>query len=418
MQNTLKALVIGNSMKTYLAKLLPYSILLISISSVLQWCTLPIGNTFLWWLLQSIILYTFYKMSPKQYSIPTIRIFLIYLFISAIYGAIFMTENYWDWKLLIRNLMIFMLPLACYCYVDPETLKSTIKIWLNYAWIIVLCLTPFLESDAFGRILVPMSFLSLFLPFVKKRYVLFIIISYLITLILGSDSRSDALKFSITILIGLACGLLWEKRFFEKFINTLSRLFLFAPFVFFTLGITGTFNIFQIERELGLEGRYTMNMSSGDQISVFSDTRTFLYVEEITSAISHDYVIWGRSIARGYESAVFGQSSDVPEYRQRNERGDCETSILNIFNYFGVIGVIIYFVVFAAAVNSAQKKSNNIYVKAIGLYVAFRWMFAWVEDFSRFDLNYLFLWIMIGMCHSPLFLNLSNEDVKKWVRSL
>ena len=87
-------------------------------------------------------------------------------------------------------------------------------------------------------------------------------------------------------------------------------LFLFIPFIFFTLGVTNTFNIFKIEEELGLEDKYTLANSKGTEYSALIDTRTFLYAEEISSAINNNYVILGRSIARGYDSAAFGKGAD------------------------------------------------------------------------------------------------------------
>ena len=82
------------------------------------------------------------------------------------------------------------------------------------------------------------------------------------------------------------------------------------------------------------------------KISTLADTRTFLYVEEISSAIKNKYVVQGRSIARGYDSMSFGKSIDKALGIQRGERQMSETSILNIFNYFGIIGVVSYFCIF------------------------------------------------------------------------
>ena len=51
-----------------LRKILPYTILFISISSILQWCSLPIANTFVWWTLQSVILFLFIKLHNTTYK--------------------------------------------------------------------------------------------------------------------------------------------------------------------------------------------------------------------------------------------------------------------------------------------------------------------------------------------------------------
>ena len=100
------------------------------------------------------------------------------------------------------------------------------------------------------------------------------------------------------------------------------------------------------------------------------------------------------------------------------ERFSNEVSVLNVFTWTGLIGVLLYFLVFFRASYLAVNKSNNIYMKIVGLYVAFRWAYAWVEDFNRFDLSNLFLWIMIGMCFSNSFRAMNNLEVKFWVRGV
>ena len=326
-----------------------------------------------------------------------------------------MAENYWDWKFLVSNLMVFSLPCASYIYARPVILNNTLKCWFKYAWIIFLILLPFLRSDAFGRYLVPFTLLALFLPFLNKKYLLLTIAAYLITITLGSASRSDMLKFSVCLILGISLFLARYKWYNKKTFSMIVYLFLFIPFIFFTLGVTNTFNIFKIEEELGLEDKYTLANSKGTEYSALIDTRTFLYAEEISSAINNNYVILGRSIARGYDSAAFGKGADKIMDLKRGERQGCETSILNIFNHFGIVGVILYLFIFWKATYLAINKSRNIFVPIIGLYVAFRWMFAWIEDFSRFDLNYLFLWIFIGICYSPIYRNMTNKEFKSWL---
>ena len=401
-------------MRMYLKKIFPYTILLVSVSSILQWCSLPIGNTFLWWLLQSFILFIFFKLKPIKYVIRPIKFFLTYLVLSAVYGAIFMTENYWDWKLLVSNLMIFSLPMASLVFGNSIYLPQVLRCWFKYAWIILILLMPFLQSNAYGRFLVPFTLLALFIPYLNKKYVVLTIIAYFVTIFLGYDSRSDMLKFSVSLILGISMLFphIWEMR---KFIWRITSILIITPIIFFILGATGIFNIFNIEEELGLEGKYEIKNSGGDEYSALSDTRTFLYVEELQSAIDNNYIVFGRSIARGYDSITFGDSINAATGTKRGERQSCETSILNIFNYFGFIGVIIYFIIFFRASYLAIHRSRNIFIPVIGVYVAFRWLFAWIEDFSRFDLNYLFLWIFIGLCYSPIFRDMSNQDFQKWI---
>ena len=61
-------------------KFLSYSILLISVYSVLQWSSLSmtiVNNTFFWWLLQALILYNFYKIGNREIKNKIVSLFLI-----------------------------------------------------------------------------------------------------------------------------------------------------------------------------------------------------------------------------------------------------------------------------------------------------------------------------------------------------
>lgn len=395
------------------SKFLNYAILLISVSSVLQWCELPIGNTFLWWLLDGLILIKFFILVRGQERIPPIFVFLLCVGVSFVYGVTRQAYTYWDWKLLVSNLMVFSLPLAVYVFLTPSLLGSVLHFWLRRAWIIFLILAPFLASDAFGRFLMPYSFLALFFTVLNTRNRIIIAIAYGITITLGNESRSDMLKFSVCLLLGFVYYIPIIRSIFKRWMKEIVYILWVLPIVMLGLGVTGVFNVFNIEEELGLEGKYMVKSSnSGEDVSALVDTRTFLYVEEITSAVKNNYVIQGRSMARGYDSSYFGDS----DKSKRGERGRCETSILNIFNYFGLIGVIIYFWIFVTASYKAIAHSKNVYVPIIGVYVAFRWLFGWIEDFSNFDLNYLFLWIMISICYSEEYRNMTNQEFIGWIR--
>ncbi|MDD2911353.1 MAG: hypothetical protein PHS87_07055, partial [Petrimonas sp.] len=60
----------------------------------------------------------------------------------------------------------------------------------------------------------------------------------------------------------------------------------------------------------------------------------------------------------------------------------------------------------------------NIYAKMLGIYIAFRWLYAWVEDVNNFSLNYFMLWVMIGLCFSYTFREMTNKEVALWVRGI
>jgi len=405
---------------------LKFAVLLLSVSSIQQWLDLPVGNTFFWWLIYASVIYCFFRLARLngRNTIPQVKYWMLLLSLNALYAAFFMSENYWDWKNLISNLMIFSMPLAANVFYKKERLSPILKFWLNISWILFLFLAPFMSSDAFGRFLVPYSFLALFFPLLNKRLKVMVLLALLITIYYGMESRSDMIKFGFCMFLG--CLSHWKNFFYRTDrILRFARLVCFVlPFVFVGLGIVGIFNLFQIQEELKMkEGAYTVTDTHGEDMDMLGDTRTFLYTEVLNSAIKNKYVIQGRSIARGYDQSFFSwmleeQFKGVHGEYRADERAATEVSILNIFNYFGLIGVFLYLWVFVLATKKAMYCSQNIYIKVIGLYVVFRWMFAFIEDFSRFDLNMLFLWIMIGMCYSPYWRNMNDRDIELWIKSL
>lgn len=407
-----------------IVKYLPYTILAISISSVSQWTLLPIGNTFFWWVIYAIILYLFFKgriyFHNNTDNILPVNIFLSIVGISLIHG-VFKSEFYWDWKLLIQNLMVYLLPVSVFIFSNPIVVAKIIKVWLRYALIAFLLLFIIFEPEAYGRYLVPLSILLLFFPILPTKWKLIGLASVLLVSIVSIDSRSNIIKFIVPILISTAFYTrnLFSKFAFKNIFRFTSIILLISPFIFFILAATNIFNIFNVSEYIKNPSDFFERENKQDNYtySLLDDTRTFIYEEVIYSAISNNYVIFGRSMARGYDTTAFaGAYKEVQEDTNRNERADCEVSIMNIFNYFGIVGVISYFLIFITASYNAIAKSNNTFMLLIGLYISFRWVYSWVEDYNRFDLNYLFLWLLIGMCFSTKFRSMNNNEFVRWFK--
>ena len=157
---------------------------------------------------------------------------------------------------------------------------------------------------------------------------------------------------------------------------------------------------------------------SQENESLTTDTRTFLYVEVLQSALKNNYLVFGRTPARGNDSVMFGDQVESETNSKKYERHSNEVAVLNIFTWTGLIGLLLYYLIFIKASYLAVYSSNNVFIKILGTYVAFRWCFAWVEDFSKFDLTNIFLWIAVGMCFSEHFRRMDNFMFKNTVRNI
>lgn len=392
-------------------------ILLLGIPTVSQWLSIPLGNVYFNWGIDiSIITCLLYLQRKKKFLRP-IYVWLIFIEMGVIHGF-FMAENYWDWKFLVSNFLAFHVCLVALVSSSPLYCNRIFTFWYRYGWILLLLLIPIMGSDGYGKYLSPYTLVALFFPLLNWKMKILVLIGLVLTLTLALDSRSDVLKYSLCFLIGALFGIkhvLYHSKYVVRFLH---MTFLLLPFVLSATAVTGIFNIFSMQEELGIE-EHQIESSDGEMTNALGDTRTFLYVEEIESAIKNNYVLFGRSLARGYDNVLFGTNyTDEMKGSHPAERASCEVNILNIFNYMGIVGCIAYFLVLIVASSLAVYKSRNFYMPILGFYVSFRWAFGFIEDFTRFDLNMLFLWAMIGMCLSPYFRNMSNRHFSYWIKTL
>jgi len=268
-----------------------------------------------------------------------------------------------------------------------------------------------IATDAFGDYLVPISFLLLFLPVLTLRWKGVVLLISLLVMTIDLGARSNVIKFALPILLSIT-------YYFRTFISTIHleivrKLLFIAPVILFVLGVTEVFNVFKINEYIKGEYETTLIDSNGEAVEedLTVDTRTFLYVEVLQTAKKYDTWWIGRSPARGNETEYFSED----DLTGRGERGGNEVAILNIFTWTGIIGVILYFLIFYKASYLAINQSNNFFAKLIGIFIAFRWLYAWVEDINYFTLTTFMLWLTLGICFSKSFREMSNQEVKYWV---
>jgi hypothetical protein len=397
-------------------------VVLISFKSSNQWSTFPIGNELFWWILQSVFVYILFKIKnlfsnqvPDK-NLNYVNIYLLWNLICIIRG-VFIAENYWEWKSLISHGFFLQLPLIIYLANSYFAINQIVKTWIRYGLILFIFWLPFLYEDGVGQYLIPISFTILFFPILRFRWKFVIVSLSIFAITFDLSARGNIFKY----LAPLCFGCLFYIQYFHrvKVLNMLRFILLYSPLVLLFLGVLGVFNPFKLDDYFG-NYSITKRTISGEKVeeTLTADTRTFLYLEVLESAVKHNYALWGRTPARGNDSAYFGDFSKEILKTGKQERYSNEVSILNIFTWLGLIGGVLYFLVFLKASYLAINESNNIFIKLVGLNVSFRWTYGFVEDFSNFDLSNIFLWLMLGMCFSKSFRQMSNYQMKNWVLSI
>lgn len=413
--------------KQIVSQAIPVTILPITVYSVVVFIKrgVPLSslmnNTTIWWGISFVILgffffskYSFFDKRNER----NMRIVWVYLLWNAIciVRGMFVAEIYWDWKALIGNTMALMLPIAAYAATNKVIVQSLLAFYVKYALPLFLLFAVILRTDAYGFYLAPVSFLLLFLPVLSKRQKVILLGLTAVVFVADLGARSNVIKFGVPVLI---LAVYYARRVVTlKLLETVRLALLIIPIILFVLGVSGTFNIFDTDSYI--KGDYTATGTDmqGNKVeeNVMADTRTFLYKEVLGSAIENNYWLFGRTPARGNDSDSFGVWAF--EVTGRYERIENEIGLANVFTWTGLIGVILYSILFFRASYFALNKSKNIYAKMLGIYVAFRWLYAWVEDVNNFSLNYFMLMIMIGLCFSHSFRNMTEKEVVFWVRGI
>lgn len=397
-------------------KILSFLFVLLIFPSISGWCIIPLGPTALWWTIEGIMLILAIRLIPRHYAPKPIKWYLLWVIFAALHGVV-TAKTYWDWKMLLDNILIYSIPLFSLTYYTPHRTAQLFSFWCKWAPFIVIILLPLGEfGHYYSRMVVPFTTLLLFLPLLKHRGKIMAIVGLVIVCTFGISSRADLGRSLVCLLIGIAMYPAILKRI-TSIIKPLSLLLILSPAILFILALTGTYNILKLGEDNNVEVQIKSS-NTESQKDLFADDRTGLYIEALASAINYDYYIEGNSLAKGYESPKFGIDISNEIGTSDFFRGASEVAIINVFTYMGIIGVVLYFIVFAKAVQLAVWQSNNPYMKLVGLYIGFRWMCSWLEEFQKFDLNTIILWILIGMCYSPKFRNLNSKDFKHFARKL
>ncbi len=413
--------------KQIVSQLIPMSTLLLAIYSISPYLKpeIPLAsslsNTTLWWGISVLILIAFfmskYFFFDKRNSDNMLVIWMYLLWnVMCIVRGMFVAELYWDWKGLITNAMALSLPLVIFSATNKMVVRSLLAFYIKYALPLFLFFGLIIRTDAFGFYLIPVSFLLLFLPILTRRQKILILCATVIVLISDLGARSNVIKFGVPFFILLIYY--FRNIIPNKMMETFRLTLLLLPFVFFTLGVSGVFNVLNMNEYV--KGDFTsMGVDEeGNRVEqdIIVDTRTFLYIEVLESAIDNNYWLVGRTPARGNDSNSFGAFE--AELTGRYERLTNEIGLANVFTWTGIVGVVLYFLIFSRASFLAINKSRNIYAKMLGVYVAFRWLYSWVEDINNFTLNYFMLMVMLGLCFSHSFRYMNDKEVTIWVRGI
>lgn len=347
-------------------------------------------------------------------SLLFFKIFVLWNVISFARGVT-NASDYWDWKILLLNYSFSILvPLAIVAGVHFEFLIKTFRFILDRLFLLGFALIPVAlttDSELYARIMMAVSLFVLFIPYLKQRWRLLVVLVAIISIAVDLSYRVNALRVIFPfILIAL---FLYRRAIPKSIFNFVLSIMLLTPLLLLYLGINNIFNVFT-DSVLDIFNMEVVTVGGGDvgMSALSADTRTFLYREVFSSmAYKDSSFIFGEGGASGYLTDWFLEAT-------LNDRGRylSEVGFLNTVLYSGAVGVLLYMLMLFIPAYHAINKSNNFLSKTLGIFLAYHWIIFFIEDVTQFDVNYFCIWVTIGLCLSNKFRSLTDKQIKQFFK--
>jgi hypothetical protein len=365
-----------------------------------------------------VILATQLNKIVSRNSVDKFGFSLTILFITwLIFGFIrasFFAEGYWMWKIVIGALLTSLFHIVILVSTNMQVVGRYYGLYWKF--FIPLVFISFLY-DGTPLLLnyVPFSTLMLFfilIPKQKKWFLVGIVILFYIT----NFQRNDLIKILIASAIGISFSNFYT--LIPKWsIKLVHFVFLILPFVLLSLAVTDLFNVFKMDDYITGDYSQQINTTEGlEEDDLKADTRTFIYQNVFATMEKYDAWVIGRSPAFADEGV--DNFWGVDEITGLPGRYGNEVGIMDVLLWYGLIGVALYFIIYVRASYVAIYKSRNRFAKAVGLYVAFMWMWAFVWEKPLFETFFMMDLVLIGLCLSNKFRESTDDDIAKWINAV
>ncbi|MDR6336999.1 hypothetical protein HNQ91_000021 [Filimonas zeae] len=355
------------------------------------------------WNILKIISNSNWKKEIPAASNQIFSLMLLWNLITFFRGAFF-ARDYWDWKYLMMTASFsFLIPYALILgirfYSCVQLFRFIIKKLYWFGFVLVPLSTVTFGVALYARMMFSVSLFLMFSVYMKRKWFYVVGAVGLLSILSGYDLRANIMRVFISFIL---IGVYYFKNFIGKAIlRFICLVFFVVPLVFLALGFTGQFNIFKL---MG-DDEQVANLSE-NEANLTADTRTLLYEEVYRSMDKHQSLIWGEGAASKYESSTFDYLNDG------RGRYGAEVGFLNTLLSSGIVGVGLYFMVLFVACYYGINHSKNFLCKMLSVFLAGRWVVFFAEDITKYDMNYYFLWLAVGLCFSNRFRKISDREIR------
>ncbi|MDB5157651.1 MAG: hypothetical protein JWR50_2358 [Mucilaginibacter sp.] len=342
---------------------------------------------------------------PRSISI-LLKVFLTWNIITVIRGF-FLAVDYWDIKFVLGSSMLFFLvPLTFFVGKNIIFVRLVFNYVLKYLFafgFLVIPLALVTNTELYSRLMIPISVFIVLAPYLKPKWQKLILLVAITSIIVVFDFRSNIIKISISLILLIAYY--FRRYILLSWIKTAQFLIFIIPLVFLSLAVSGTYNLFAESSKTSVTIQ-SKKYGSTQEENLTADTRTFLYVEVFKTLSDKGTFLIGEGASGKYKSDYFDDIGD-----NRGRYGS-EVGFLNILLYSGIIGFIIYGLILLISSYYAVYRSKNFLCKMFGMLLICRWLLFFVEEYTNFDLNTFFTWLLIGLVCNAQFRNMTDRELK------
>jgi hypothetical protein len=374
------------------------------------------------WAYEVIILYIIIKnLLKNNYSklsdekgFKLVSIFILWLLI-CFFRAINYANDYWTWKNILTNLCITSFYLIIFISTNINVIQKYFKLYF-ILFIPLVVLSYLIDKTPLNLSYVPYIILLFFIKSIPKKSKS-ILISIVIFFFFTNTQRNDLIKILFATFISLNINFIKPSTFLiiSKYLRI---IFLILPFFLVFLGSLGIFNIFKMNDYIKVDYTQQIKTTDGDETEdLKADTRTFIYENVFYTMNKYNAWFFGRNTAFTDEGLI-GIASEKDSKTHLKGRYGNEVGILDILLWYGLIGVLLYFLIYVRASFLAIYHSNNLYAKAIGLYVSFLWAWSFVWEKPMFQTFFMMDLILLGLCFSNKFRGMNDLEVHLWVKEI
>ena len=366
-------------------------------------------------LLCTTILFSFVNLKLLRIVTDSYTRFLFYLWITILFLGFFrgvlIAETYFDWKgILLSNLPFALSTFFIFIGFNITNIKFILGNYVRYVFLFgffLIYLGLATNDQLYPRMMVPVCFLIVFIPYIKKKWGLLVLLVAIVSCLVSLGFRIHVIKVVIALLIIILYYLKFIKT---RIVNIFFILLIFTPLILLTLGLNGDFNIFEFISSSN-DFSYAVK-NRGEYTNMNSDTRTFIYVEVLNSIDSIKELVFGNSMVSDYNSDFFDSADEF------GVRKSSEVGALNILMLYGLFGMVSFLLIIFRISFLAIYDSNNNLSKMLGLVIAAKFITIFIEENTKFDLNFCFFWLMVGLLSSAHFRSLSDASIKNYFSKL